>query len=332
MGIEFTAIDFETANGFRGSPCAVGLAKVRDGRIVDEAHWLMRPPAGHDHFDWRNVRIHGISPEMVATQPRFGDLFPEIGAFIGDDVLVAHNAAFDLGVIRSGQEVSNIAGPAYNYTCTVVLSRRSYSLPSYSLPFVAEAAGVPLVNHHDAVEDARACAGIMIDIARMNGADSLAELAALQRLPLSIQDAYVPGINPVSKATRGALARGPVATRTGPSGWPEEGLNPPANGAADPANPLYGQTVVFTGTLGMPRPQAKERAARLGAQPASTVTQRTTVLVVGDGFEASDLRNGRVTGKARRVLDLHERGQRIEVLSEAEFLQMTEGRWPVDSP
>lgn len=332
VGIEFTAIDFETANGFRGSPCAVGLSKVRDGRIVDEAHWLMRPPAGHDHFDWRNVQIHGISPEMVAEQPRFGDLFPEIGAFIGDDVLVAHNATFDMGVIRSGQEVSGIAGPAYNYSCTVVLSRRNYSLPSYSLPFVAEAAGVPLVNHHDAVEDARACAGIMIDIARMNNAESLEELASIQRLPLSIQDAYVPGINEMSKATRGALARGAAAVRTGPSGWPDEGLNPPANGAADPANPLYGQTVVFTGALGMPRPQAKERAASLGAQPASTVTRRTTVLVVGDGFVASDLRNGRVTGKARRVLDLHERGQRIEVLSEAEFLQMTEGRWPVESP
>ncbi|MHA7277357.1 3'-5' exonuclease [Arthrobacter sp. HLT1-21] len=330
MGIEFTAIDFETANGFRGSPCAVGLSKVRDGRIIDEAHWLMRPPAGHDHFDWRNVRIHGISAEMVADQPRFGDLFPEIGAFIGGDVLVAHNAAFDLGVIRSGQEVSNIAGPAYSYSCTVVLSRRSYSLPSYSLPFVAEAAGVPLVNHHDAVEDARACAGIMIDIARRNNADSLEDLAAMQQLPLSTQDAYLPGINAVSKATRGALSRGPV--RAGPSGWPEEGLNPPANGGADPAHPLYGQTVVFTGMLGMPRPQAKERAAGLGAQPASTVTHRTTVLVVGDGFVASDLRNGRVTGKARRVLDLHERGQRIEVLSEAEFLQMTEGRWPIDSP
>ncbi|HEY8295919.1 MAG TPA: exonuclease, partial [Micrococcaceae bacterium] len=47
MGLEFTAIDFETANGFRGSPCAVGLSKVREGRIVDEAFWLMRPPAGH---------------------------------------------------------------------------------------------------------------------------------------------------------------------------------------------------------------------------------------------------------------------------------------------
>ena len=105
MGLDFTAIDFETANGFRGSPCAVGLTKVRGGRVVEEASWLMRPPADHDHFDYHNVRIHGIRAEDVAGRPRFGELFPEIGAFIGGDILAAHNAAFDLGVIRSGLEV-----------------------------------------------------------------------------------------------------------------------------------------------------------------------------------------------------------------------------------
>ena len=52
------------------------------------------------------------------------------------------------------------------------------------------------------------------------------------------------------------------------------------------------------------------------------MTGRTTVLVVGDGFVAADLRSGRLTGKARRVLELHDRGQAIEVLSEGEFLQM----------
>ncbi|MHA7262695.1 3'-5' exonuclease [Arthrobacter sp. TMN-37] len=328
MGIEFTAIDFETANGFRGSPCAVGLTKVRDGRVVDEASWLMRPPAGHDYFDSRNTAIHGITADQVAAAPRFGDLFPEIGGFIGGDILVAHNAAFDLGVIRSALEVSELAGPGWDYACTVMLSRRSYSLASYSLPFVAEAAGVPLVNHHDAVEDARACAGILLDIARRSGASTVEELMAVQRLPLSRAEPYEPGVDELSKATRTALERGAAA---GWAGWPEEGDNPPPNPAADANHPLYGQTVVFTGDLGMPRPQAKERAARVGAQPASAVTRRTTVLVVGDGFVASDLRNGRVTGKARRVLELHERGQRIEVLSEAEFLQMIGGLWPAGS-
>ncbi|GAB3546027.1 hypothetical protein GCM10027404_05600 [Arthrobacter tumbae] len=328
MGIEFTAIDFETANGFRGSPCAVGLTKVRNGRIIEEAQWLMRPPAGHDHFDSRNVAIHGITADMVAHQPTFGELFPEIGAFIGDDILVAHNASFDLGVIRSALEVSSLAGPAYDYACTVLLSRRSYFLVSYSLPYVAEAAGVPLVNHHDAVEDARACAGIMVDIARRAEAATIEELVSGHRLKLSRLEAYEPGISELSKATRTALERGPAA---GWAGWPDEGLNPDPNPAADPTHPLYGQTVVFTGDLGIPRPQAKQRAAVLGAQPASAVTRKTTVLVVGSGFVAADLRSGRVTGKARRVMELHGRGQNIEVLSEAEFLQMTEGRWPVTS-
>jgi DNA polymerase-3 subunit epsilon len=333
VALDFTAIDFETANGFRGSPCAVGLSKVRGGVVVEEASWLMRPPENHDRFDHHNVRIHGIRPEQVAGLPRFGELFPEIGAFIGDDVLAAHNAAFDLGVIRSGLEVSGLPGPAYDYVCTVMLSRRCYSLVSNSLPYAAEEAGVPLVNHHDAAEDARACAGILIDIAARNGAGSIAELYLSLGLTVSHQPAFDPMRDPLSKATQSALealagGAGGLAGSAGrpfQAGWPEEGANPAPNAAAEPDHPLYGQTVVFTGELALPRPEAKIRSAELGARPESRVTARTTVLVVGDGFVAADLRSGRLTGKARRVLELHERGRQIEVLSEGEFLQMLGG-------
>lgn len=340
MGLDFTAIDFETANGFRGSPCAVGLTKVRGGKIVDEASWLMRPPHNYDHFDYHNVRIHGITAADVAARPRFGDLFAEIGAFIGDDVLAAHNAAFDLGVIRSALEVSGLPGPAYDYVCTVMLSRRCYSLVSNSLPFAAEEAGVPLVKHHDAAEDARACAGILIDIARRNGANSLAELYLSLGLVMPRQQAFDPAVDGLSKpslaavgaalsdaalsgvALSGATGNGAALARPFQSGWPEEGINPEPNPDAEPGHPLYGQTVVFTGQLSIGRPEAKTRSAEAGARTESRVTGRTTVLVVGDGFVASDLRSGRLTGKARRVLELHERGQAIEVLSEGEFLQM----------
>ena len=333
MSLDFTAIDFETANGFRGSPCAVGLSKVRGGVVVEEASWLMRPPENHDRFDYHNVRIHGISPEDVAGLPRFGELFPEIGAFIGRDILAAHNAAFDLGVIRSGLEVSGLPGPAYDYVCTVMLSRRCYSLVSNSLPYAAEEAGVPLVNHHDAAEDARACAGILIDIARRNGAGSIAELYLSLGLALPHQQAFDPTRDGLSKATLTALggtggSGASPAARPFKPGWPEEGANPAPNTDAEQEHPLFGQTVVFTGELAMPRPEAKVLSAEFGAQPESRVTGRTTVLVVGDGFVAADLRSGRLTGKARRVLELHERGQRIEVLSEGEFLQMVGGQVP----
>ena len=323
--LAFTAIDFETANGFRGSPCAVGLTKVRGGRVVEEAAWLMRPPAGHDHFDFRNVRIHGIEAEMVASAPRFGELFAEIGAFIGEDILVAHNAAFDLGVIRSALEVSDLPGPAYDYTCTVQHSRRTYTLASHSLPFAAEAAGVPLVNHHDAAEDARACAGIMIDVVRRAGCASLAEYFATTNLRASHMPAYRPGIDEMSRPTRDILARGtvPPAPR-----WPQEGENTAPNPDADPGHPLYGRSIVFTGELAMPRQTAKDLAAGVGARPASSVTRSTGVLVVGDGFDAAELRSGRLTGKARRALDLMEQGRDIMVLSEVQFLQMLEARLP----
>jgi DNA polymerase-3 subunit epsilon len=117
--------------------------------------------------------------------------------------------------------------------------------------------------------------------------------------------------------------------------WPEEGANPLADEMADPAHPLFGHRIVFTGSLGMTRAEAKARAAALGAQPASSVTRATTLLVVGDGFVASDLRaglgTGRVTSKARRALELRSAGYRVEVLSEGEFLQMLGGEWPARS-
>lgn len=328
--MDFTAIDFETANGFRGSPCSVGLTKVRNGVVVEEGYWLMRPPEGHDHFDSRNITIHGITPDDVAMAPRFREVFPEVLSFIGTDALVAHNAAFDIGVIRSASEVSGMAASAFDYACTVILSRKNYSLPSYSLPFVAEAAGVPLLNHHDAVEDARACAGIMVDIAAKHDASSVQEVFTSMKLVMPHIDPYDPATDEMSKATRSALEKmaemkiglANGTARQTRSSWSTEGPNPVPNASADKTHPLYGQTLVFTGDLSLGRPEAKTRAAAYGAQCASSVTLKTTVLVVGSGFAAADLRSGRLTSKAQRVLELQRRGQGIEVLSEGEFLQM----------
>lgn len=334
MALDFTAIDFETANGFRGSACSVGLTRVRDGRVVEEAGWLMRPPEGFDHFDPRNIQIHRITADMVATAPRFGELFPTIDAFIGNDTLVAHNAAFDLGVIRSALEVSELAGPARDFACTVKLARKSYQLGSYSLPFVAEAAGSPMTNHHDAVADARACAGIMIDIGRMHAAESVASAAAALRVAMGRSAAYLPG-DKLSKATVSArevqLSGQPVPEQPAWAGWPTEGENPPPNPLADPSHPLCGECVVFTGNLGISRQEAKNRAAEMGAVTASRVTRATTILVVGDGFVPEDLLTGRLTGKAKHVLRLRESGLPVSILAEGEFLQMVGGLWPVGS-
>ena len=76
--LDYCTIDFETANSYRGSPCAVGLVRVRDGVIVDERRWLIRPPSGADWFDPFNVWVHGITAEMVKDAPRWKDVLPAI--------------------------------------------------------------------------------------------------------------------------------------------------------------------------------------------------------------------------------------------------------------
>ena len=61
MPLDFTAIDFETANGSAASACSVGLVKVRDGQVVDRIGWYIRPPLGHDHFvDWNIQTLNSL--------------------------------------------------------------------------------------------------------------------------------------------------------------------------------------------------------------------------------------------------------------------------------
>ncbi|NRD08130.1 exonuclease domain-containing protein [Rathayibacter agropyri] len=179
MPIDFTAIDFETANSHGASACSVGLVKVRDGRVVDRAGWLIRPPLGFDDFLEWNTRIHGIRKHDVHAAASWADQFADLVAFAGDDVFVAHNAGFDMGVIRAACAATALDHPEYDYLCSLQLARKTYELESYRLPAVAMAAGFEEFRHHDASADAEACAAIVVHAAQRHGASSLAELGEL---------------------------------------------------------------------------------------------------------------------------------------------------------
>lgn len=178
MPLDFTAIDFETANSSNASACAVGLVRVRDGRIVDKTGWLIRPPAGHDVFFELNVRIHGIQPEDVADAAPWSRQLADIVAFAGDDILVAHNAGFDMAVLKRACDATGDDCPSYRYACSLQVARRVYRLESYRLPFVAAEAGFADFPHHNATADALACAHVMIDAAHRVGAADIEALTA----------------------------------------------------------------------------------------------------------------------------------------------------------
>lgn len=178
MPLDFTAIDFETANSSNASACAVGLVRVRDGEIAETAGWLIRPPFPHDRFFEINTRIHGIRERDVADAPTWSEQLADLSAFIGDDIAVAHNAGFDMSVIRRACEATGSAFLPLRYACSVQIARRTYDIPSYRLPLAAEAAGFTGFVHHDATADALACAHIVIDAARRSGATDVDALAA----------------------------------------------------------------------------------------------------------------------------------------------------------
>jgi DNA polymerase-3 subunit epsilon len=176
--LDFTAIDFETATGDSASACAVGLVKVRDGKIVDSYSSLINPPTGWWDFHPGNIRVHGIYPKDVEHAPTWPEVLAEMLAFIEGDVLIAHNATFDMGVLRKATERVGGTLPELHYACSLLISRKTYNLDSYRLNQVAYAVGHEEFDHHDALADSDACARIIIHAANRKDADDLAGLLA----------------------------------------------------------------------------------------------------------------------------------------------------------
>lgn len=174
--MDFTAIDFETANSSSASACSVGMVKVRDGRLVDRAYWLIKPPIGHDEFWEWNTRIHGLVAADVVDALLWTEQLPDLVAFADGDILVAHNAGFDMGVISAACVATYVETPAFDYACSLQIARKTYNLDSYRLPVAAMAAGFEDFDHHNALADAEACASIMVHAAKRHDVDDVASL------------------------------------------------------------------------------------------------------------------------------------------------------------
>jgi DNA polymerase-3 subunit epsilon len=185
VSLDFTAIDFETANSSSASACSVGMVKVRAGRVVDRAKWFIRPPLGHDAFLEWNTRIHGIVAEDVVDAKGWADQYSDLVAFCDGDVLTAHNARFDMGVIAGGCAATGIPLSEHRSMCSLQVARRTYKLDSYRLPVAAMAAGFEGFSHHDALADAEACAAIIVHAASHHEADSLDALSAATKVQIA---------------------------------------------------------------------------------------------------------------------------------------------------
>ncbi len=358
--VDFVAIDFETANERPSSACQLGVIVVEQGQVVRKREWLIRPEPCR--FSSGNIAVHGITPDQVAGESGFDGLWGEIWGMLRGQILVAHNARFDIGVLRACLIHFGLEIPAMEFSCTRALARQAWpGLPGYGLRALADFQGIQF-RHHDALEDAEACAKLVSAIAGEIGVSNFQEMEQQLGLTRGRAGAWGAGgprsvsIGNPRGSTRAGRVRGarsihqgtfqrrlrfdnfagsddtPRASRQGlasPVQKPtvRQGETGALRDAATQHLAFKGVNVVFTGNLrSLERDEAEQLVRLAGGQCAGTVTRKTSVLVVGQP-DMRTLRAGRSRStKEDRAQELIHGGQRIEVLSEEQFFQRLRGK------
>ncbi len=300
--MDFITIDFETATSQRDSPCEIGLTFVKDNEIQEVKSWLIKPYY-YPYFDGFNVSIHGITPDDVKEQPNFHDLWSVIKPLIEGNFLIAHNAGFDMSVLRKTLELYKTPFPDLSYSCSYIFSKKVWSgLPAYDLKTLCRHNGIPLV-HHRAGYDSEATAKLAIKAFEKNDVRSIDEFPSKLRTVVGklFEGGYRPSITKRIEKINEEIV-GDVSKH-------------------DSECIFYEKSVVFTGTLmSMKRRDAQQIIADVGGINEKGVTKKTDFLVVGQ----QDYRvvgDDGMSSKQEKAIKLIEQGGELEVISEEEFLK-----------
>lgn len=307
---DFLSIDFEIANNRnRASVCALGIVAVQNREIILEKNMLIKP--NDTYFDPYCVQIHGITPSMVADKPSFGEVWQDLSPLFNRNLILAHNASFDMSVLRYTLDEFGIPYPFFPYNCTKNIAKKTWlGLPSYSLDTVAKHLGFTFKHHH-ALEDARAAATVYLEACKFNEVTTHQEL--LDKTQVVEGAFFTNGYSPArinSKRSYNRYQGSKIDINTLVASTTE----------FDESHPLYEMNCVFTGSLqSMSRKEAMQAVIDRGGTCGNGVTRMTNYLVVGDS-DFIDYSSGKKTSKMKKAEQLIEKGQDLEIVSEKEFL------------
>ena len=285
--IDFTGFDVETANPQLSSICQVGIVQFFEGKVVHRWKSYVNP---NDYFDFRNTSIHGINESDVQDAPTFPEIASQLHGYLTASP-ICHHMPFDRTSIHMVHKKHDIDVPEIQWLDTARVVRRTWldrSRSGYGLGPVAEMLGITF-NHHDAEEDARAAGEIL--------------LHAISQSGISLSEWLVNAYNPITRSSSGTSEH---HTREGNS----EG-------------PLYGELVVFTGELSMPRREAADLAAEAGCDVRDAITNSTTLLIVGDQ-DVTKLAGHEKSSKHRKAEERIKKGQVIRILRETDFRMLVD--------
>lgn len=280
--MDFVAIDVETANSDLSSICQVGIAIFRSGRLSDTWSSLVDP---EDEFDGWNIAIHGIDENAVSGAPKWPEVAMHLGGHLNGNVVVCHTA-FDRASTSDACSKYGLRDFDCRWLDSARVVRRAwpekFGMKGYGLKNVAKHLKIEF-QHHDALEDARACGEVLCHASTHTG--------------LSLEQWFERIARPIDPSSATIAREGDV-----------EG-------------PLYGNVVVFTGQLSIPRREAADLAARAGCNVGSSVTKKTTLLVVGDQ-DLQKLAGKTLSSKHLQALQLISEGQQIRIIRESDFQRL----------
>lgn len=282
---EFIAIDVETANPDVSSICQIGIAKFSGNRIIEEWVTLINP---EDYFDFFNIEIHGITEDVVINAPTFPEVFEKLQYFLIGSVCVCHTH-FDRISITKALNKYSLQIPQINWLDSARVARRTweeFAWTGYGLANICQKIGYEF-KHHDALEDAKASGHVILAAIEQSQLDLDSWLKRVTQ-PINLED-----------SSQGALIK-----RDG-----------------NPEGLLYGEVVVFTGTLSLIRSEAANLAANMGCSVEQGVTKDTTILVVGDQ-DISKLAGKEKSSKQQKAEKLIARGYNIKIIYENDFFDL----------
>jgi len=283
--MEFVSIDVETANADLSSICQIGIACCSNGTLKREWVTYIDP---EDYFSPINVGIHGIDESVVKDAPKLPKVIDQVYDYLDYRIAVCHTH-FDRVAVSQATQKYALRAPQATWLDSARVARRTWSefaYRGYGLHNICCHIGYDY-RQHDALEDARAAAMVM--------------MAAINHTGIDIEDWLLR----VSQPIGGRDYATPQTIR-------REG---------NPQGPLYGNSLVFTGSLTIPRTVAAEMAAEVGCAVQAAVNKNTTIVVLGSQ-DIRKLAGQDKSAKHRRAEDLIRQGQDIRILGEHDFVEM----------
>lgn len=304
---DFIAIDFETASAENYSACSLGMAFVKDLEIVDTKYFLIQPPTLV--FGEKNIQIHGILPQQVKDAPRFDIVWEEIKQyFTEENLIIAHNAKFDMSVLKCSLKFYDIEIPSFFYTDSIRISTKICTGEiGRSLKSRAEFFNINMEEHHNALSDAKTCAKIVIESIKRSKQKRKCIKYFINFRAIKIDDFQsLKEHKAIGNALFEKIAYSEIATTQ----------------EVDKGHFLYCKNVAITGDFEtLNRKSIIQKLTNCGAIVQNSVTTKTNILIAGN-YDKNIFVKDNISTKEKKALAFIDKGHDIKIINEQEFLSL----------